>query len=83
MGPFIRVPDPLPVKSMITGDITFIETRSPVIFMKQPPFSNIPVNYSIQGNNSLDFVEKLSYHHQNIYSIINYTLRYFLLQVSF
>lgn len=58
MGTYIRVLAPKPIKSLMSGDIPMLETQFPVIVMRTPDqIQPVPVNFEIQGNNALSFVQ--------------------------
>ena len=42
----------------MSGDVPLVETRSPITVMNHPArgFENVPINFSIAGNNHLAFV---------------------------
>ena len=58
MGNILRILDPFLTRNLMSGDIPMIEKNFPVMVTRHPQVLNeIPVNYNIQGNNAIYFVQ--------------------------
>lgn len=58
VGSIVRFIAPLLVKTLMSGDIAMLETKFPLFLMTNPSsFVSIMINYKIEGNASLAFIE--------------------------